>query len=56
MNLPTVIVLLVVTALVVAAVISIRKGKGACICDDNTKKPLSNAKCASCSADCPLKR
>lgn len=56
MNLPTVIVLLVVTALAIAAVLTLRKGKDACTSGENAKKNMSNSKCASCAADCPLKR
>ena len=55
MNLPTVIVLLVVLALVVVAVYILRMGKGKCACDGNAKKPENSSKCASCVADCPLK-
>ncbi len=53
MNLPTVIVLGVVLALVVLAVIAMRKGKGSCSCGNGEKK--AGGKCASCSVDCPLK-
>ena len=55
MNLPTVIVLLVVMAMVIVAIRAMRMGKGKCACDGNTKKPANAIKCASCSADCPLK-
>ena len=55
MNLPTVIVLLVVLAMVIVAIRAMRMGKGKCACDGNAKKPANSNKCASCSADCPLK-
>ena len=54
MNLPTVIVLLIVLAMVVAAIYFLRMGNGKCSCNENGKK-TANSKCASCSADCPLK-
>jgi hypothetical protein len=54
MNLPTAIVLLVVLAMVVVAIHFLRKGKGSCLCGENGKKTM-NGKCASCSAECPLK-
>ena len=54
MNLPTAIVLLVVLGMVVVAIHFLRKGKGSCSCGDNGKKTM-NGKCASCSAECPLK-
>ena len=54
MNLPTAIVLLVVLAMVVAAIHFLRMGKGKCSCGENGKK-TANSKCASCSAECPLK-
>ena len=53
MNLPTVIVLLVVLTLVIIAIKAMRSGKGSCACEEvETKK---ESKCASCSANCPLK-
>ena len=55
MNLPTVIVLLVVLAMVIVAIRAMRMGKGKCACDGNPKKPANSSKCASCTADCPLK-
>ena len=54
MNLPTAIVLLVVLAMVVVAVHFLRMGKGKCSCDEKGKKTV-NSKCASCSAECPLR-
>ncbi|MBR3492757.1 MAG: hypothetical protein IKH44_10720 [Bacteroidales bacterium] len=54
MNLPTIIVLLVVLALVLVAIRALRKGKGNCSCGENGKDPR-NDKCASCTANCPLK-
>lgn len=51
MNWPTVIVLLVVSALVVIAILGLRKGKGKCDCGE---KKQSN--CPGCSVDCPFKR
>ena len=54
MNLPTVIVLLIVLAMVVVAIRILRMGKGKCSCGENGKKTASS-RCASCSADCPLK-
>ena len=51
MNIATVIVLLVVATLVVVAVLSLRKGNGACECGDKKK-----SSCAGCSIDCPFKR
>lgn len=56
MNLPTVIVLLVVLALVVVAIRALRMGKGNCSCDESTKKPGNSSKCAGCTVDCPFKR
>ena len=53
MNLPTVIVLLVVLALLVIAIRTLRMGKGSCSCGKNTKQKTT--KCASCSVNCPLK-
>ena len=55
MNLPTVIVLLVVLAMVIVAIRAMRMGKGKCACDGNSKKPANVSKCASCAANCPLK-
>ena len=55
MNLPTIIVLLVVLAMVIVAIRAMRMGKGKCACDGNAKKQANSSKCASCSADCPLK-
>ena len=55
MNLPTVIVLLVVLAMVIVAIRAMRMGKGKCACDGNAKKPANASKCASCAANCPLK-
>jgi preprotein translocase subunit SecG len=48
MNWATGIVLVVVLALVVLAIVAMRKGKGGG-CHG------MNGKCASCTADCPLK-
>ena len=56
MNWPTVIVLLVVLALVVAAAKALRGGKGTCSCDKDGKPMEHGNGCASCSADCPFKR
>ena len=50
MNLPTVIVLLVVMALVIVAVHILRTGKGSCSCGEKKKSG-----CAGCTANCPLK-
>ena len=55
MNLPTVIVLLVVLALLIFAIHTLRMGKGNCSCSENTKQKANLNKCASCSANCPLK-
>ena len=55
MNLPTIIVLLVVLALVVMAIKAMRSGKGSCTCCENAKQEANYNKCASCSANCPLK-
>ena len=52
MNLPTVIVLAIVAALVVIDVIALRRGKGRCSCETKGNKKGS---CANCSANCPLK-
>lgn len=54
MNLATAIVLLVILAMVVVAIRAMRTGKGSCSCGENGKKTM-NGKCASCSAECPLK-
>ena len=54
MNLPTIIVLVVVLAMVIVAIRAMRTGKGKCSCE--IKKPANSSKCASCSADCPLKK
>lgn len=54
MNLATIIVLLVVLALVVVVINTLRKGKGNCSCGEYGKN-TRNGKCASCTADCPLK-
>ena len=51
MNLPTIIVLLVVAALVGLAVKALRSGKGSCSCEDKKKSG-----CAGCSVDCPFRR
>ena len=56
MNLPTVIILLVVLAMVIVALRVLRTGKGKCSCDSNTKKTASGNKCAGCAFDCPFKR
>ena len=56
MNLPTVIVLLVVLAMVIVAFRVMRIGKGKCSCEDNTKKPTNGNKCAGCAVDCPFRR
>jgi hypothetical protein len=53
MNLPTVIVLLVVLTLVMVAIRTLRIGKGKCSCDKSTKQDVH--KCASCTANCPLR-
>ena len=55
MNLATVIVLLVVLALVIAAVRILWMGKGSCSCGENTKQETKYSKCVSCSINCPLK-
>lgn len=54
MNLPTAIVLLVVLALVIVAIRAMRMGKGNCSCGENGEKTV-NSKCATCSANCPLR-
>lgn len=54
MNLATVIVLFVVLALVVLAVVALRKGRRSC-CDEASKKTGGN-RCASCNVDCPFRR
>lgn len=54
MNLPTVIVLLVVLALVVMALNALHSGKGTCSCDDHNEKKKGSG-CANCTANCPLK-
>ena len=56
MNLATAIVLLVVAALVVAAVLVLRKGKGTCDCGENCKKDEKSSGYAGCSVDCPFRR
>lgn len=53
MNWATVIVLLVVLALVVLAIIGLRKGNRFC-CDGKPKK--TGGDCASCIADCPFRK
>ena len=55
MNFPTVIVLLVVAALVIVAIRALRMDKGKCSCSENNKTSVNYNKCASCSANCPLK-
>ena len=55
MNLPTIIVLLVVLAMVIVAIRFLRSGKGNCSCGDDGKKAVNHSKCASCTASCPLK-
>ena len=50
MNWATAIVLLVVTALVLVAIFSLRKGKGGSSCCDNKK-----SSCSGCSVDCPFR-
>ena len=55
MNLPTVIELLVVFAMVIAAIRIMRTGKGSCSCGSTSKKTENKGKCASCTANCPLK-
>ena len=55
MNLPTIIVLLIVLAMVIVAIRILRTGKGKCSCGENTKQEAHYNKCASCSANCPLK-
>ena len=55
MNAATVIVLLVVLALVILAVVAMRKGRHSC-CDVKDKKTGGSDGCASGSIDCPLKR
>ena len=55
MNLPTVIVLLVVLAMVIAAIRIMRMRKGSCSCGSAGKKTENKGKCASCTANCPLK-
>ena len=54
MNLPTIIVLLVVLGLVIVAIRIMRMSKGSCSCNGKTTKQETN-KCASCSANCPLR-
>lgn len=54
MNLPTVIVLLVVLALVVIAIKAMRSGKSSCSCGGNSEKK-KGSNCANCTANCPLK-
>ena len=56
MNLPTVIVLLVVLAMVIVALRVMRMGKGKCSCEGNSKKPSSGNKCSGCAVDCPFRR
>lgn len=55
MNLPTIIVLLVVLALLIVAIRTLRMGKGSCSCGGKTKQEANHNKCASCSVNCPLK-
>lgn len=54
MNLPTVIVLLVVLALVVMAINALHSGKGTCSCGEHNEKKKGSG-CANCTANCPLK-
>ncbi len=56
MNLATVIVLLVVLALVIVAIRTLRMGKGDCSCGESGKKASHGSGCAGCSADCPFKQ
>ena len=55
MNLATVIVLLVVLALIIAAVRILWMGKGKCSCGENTQQETKHSRCASCTMNCPLK-
>ena len=55
MNLPTVIVLLVVLALFIIAIRILRMGNDKCSCGKDTMQKDNYNKCASCSANCPLK-
>ena len=54
MNLPTVIVLLVVFALVVMALNALHSGKGSCSCGEHNEKKKGSG-CTNCTANCPLK-
>ena len=54
MNLPTIIVLLVVLALVVMALNALHSGKDTCSCGDHNEKKKGSG-CANCTANCPLK-
>lgn len=56
MNLATAIVLLVVFAMLIVAIHFLRMGKGNCSCSSEEKKAKGDNKCASCMANCPLKR
>lgn len=59
MNLATIIVLLIVTALVVVAVLALRKGNGCCNkqCRDTHSCVSTSNKCMNCnSVSCPFKR
>ncbi len=49
MNLPTIIVLVVVAALVVVAIRALRKDKHSC-CESGKNN------CAGCAVDCPFRR
>ena len=55
MNLPTAIVLLAVLAMVIVAIRIMRTGKGSCSCGSTGKRTENKGKCASCTANCPLK-
>lgn len=55
MNWPTVIVLLVVLALFIIAIRILRMGNDKCSCGKDTMQKDNYNKCASCSANCPLK-
>ena len=55
MNLPTLIVLLIVLTMVFFALRFLRMGKGNCSCSKDAKQKVHSSKCASCSANCPLK-
>ncbi len=51
MNLATVIVLLIVLAMVVAAIHFLRMGKGKCSCGEKKKSG-----CSDCTVDCPFRK